>query len=478
MAKAKKKTVKKKKTTKKKVTKKKPSTRKNPVKKAKKKVSRKKKVTRKKTNAKAKAKKTKKKKTAVKKKTPKTKSKKRISPKKKVTKKKAARKNIVLEIPPIEIPQMPMNSIPEFDLEGYEPEMPIERGIRDTFFGSVRYAWIGSGQCGGRLVRAFYELGYRRVIATNTTRNDLDSLKIPAGQKYLMDIGKKGAGKDMSRGKAAAKASRQDLMHLARQTFGDQFDHIMVCIGAGGGTGGGSAVELVDIARRYARSVGKSDPNRRVGVVMTLPTIGEASSKKVAKNAYEVATELGKMAMKGRISPLIIVDNQKISRMYPNLTVKEFWPTINSTVAGLFDVFNRLSHLSSPYTSFDPVDYLSIIGAGGCAVMGLTKVQDYTDHYQLSSAVKKNLENTLLSDGFDLSTAKAAGSIAVGGKFMMATTPGLQDNIDYAFDVLADITGNATIHRGIYEDQRESLRVYTIVGGMDFPTNRINELVP
>ena len=78
---------------------------------------------------------------------------------------------------------------------------------------------------------------------------------------------------------------------------------------------------------------------------------------------------------------------------------------------------------------------------------------------------------------FDLATAKVAGCAVVGGKSMMAETPALQDNINYAFDVLADITGNATIHRGIYEDQRNSLRVYTIIGGLDFPAERIEKII-
>jgi len=54
--------------------------------------------------------------------------------------------------------------------------------------------------------------------------------------------------------------------------------------------------------------------------------------------------------------------------------------------------------------------------------------------------------------------------------------PGLADNINYAFDVLAEITGNASIHRGMYEDNRESLRVYTIIGGLDAPDSRLEEL--
>jgi cell division GTPase FtsZ len=251
----------------------------------------------------------------------------------------------------------------------------------------------------------------------------------------------------------------------------------MVCFGAGGGTGGGSAISLIETAKGYARYIGLDNPNKSVGAIMTLPTIGETSSPVVAQNAYNIAAELRELAQRGQLSPLIFIDNEKISKMYPDLIVKSFWPTINSTVGGLFDIFNRVSALNSQYISFDPVDYSSIIGAGGCTIMGLTKVKGFEeDKFAISEAVKNNLEKTLLASGFDLSSAKAVGCVVVGGKRIMADVKGLQDNINYAFDVLSEITGKATVHRGIYEDNKRSVRIYTIIGGLDVPEARLKEL--
>jgi len=366
--------------------------------------------------------------------------------------------------------------LPTLELEQYEPNIEQETGVKDQIRGSTRYAWIGAGQCGGRLVKSFWELGYKKVLAVNTTHHDLDLLNLPKNQKFLMDIGEKGAGKDMERGKEAVQQYRQEILHLVRQTFGSQVDHIMICFGAGGGTGSGSAVGLIDIAKRYGRHIGLKNPDKNIGVVMTLPTIGEAGSPLVAQNAYDVTCQLNQMASAGEISPLIIIDNEKINKMYPGMTVKSFWPSINSTVASLFDIFNKLSALSSRYTSFDPMDYHSIMESGGCAIMGLTRVKRFDSKFAISTAMKMNLKKTLLASGFNLSTAKLAGCIVVGGRRLMASATGLQDNIDYAFDNLSEITGNATIHRGIYEDDREVLRVYTIIGGLSICTSRLEEL--
>ncbi|MGB2661716.1 MAG: tubulin-like doman-containing protein [Candidatus Omnitrophota bacterium] len=364
-------------------------------------------------------------------------------------------------------------NVPTLELEEYEPQIVEDESVEDIIGGSTHYAWIGSGQCGGRLVKSFYELGYRKALAVNTTHHDLDLLELPNSQKFLMNIGEMGAGKDMNRGKEASLRYQQEIIHLKQKIFGSKVNHIMVCFGAGGGTGSGSATKLVEVAKKYARHIGIENPDKRVGVVLTLPTIGESSSPLVSQNTYQVVSELGQMASEGKLSPLIIVDNEKISKMYPGLTVKNFWSTINNTVAGLFDIFNRLSALSTDYTAFDTVDYHSIMEAGGCAIMGLTKVTEFKDKYAISQAVKKNLQKTLLANGFDLTSARVAGCIMVGGKKLMADVPGLQDNINYAFDVLSDITGKATVHRGIYEDNKDSLRVYTIIGGLDLPAKRL-----
>ncbi|MBN1125817.1 MAG: hypothetical protein JXA82_12480 [Sedimentisphaerales bacterium] len=371
---------------------------------------------------------------------------------------------------------LPESISPSLELERASAACKVSRGVENRCAGSINFAWLGSGQCGGRLVKTFYDLGYHKAMALNTTQRDLDHLSVPKKHKFLMDIGSEGAGKDMNRGREAASLYNQQILHEIEQIFGGDVDHIMVCFGAGGGTGSGSATGLIEIAQQYARYIGLRNPCRSVGALMTLPTNGEAGSPRVAENAYTIASELAVLAWQNKISPLLIVDNDKISKLHPNLTVKQFWPTINRTVGELFDIFNRLTYLPSEYTAFDPTDYYSIISAGGCTIMGVTCVRDFKNKFAISRAIKENLQDTLLTSDFDLSRAKVAGSIIVGGKKMMGTIPGLQDAINYGFDVLADITGQATVHRGIYEDKREALRVYTIIGGLPAPSARLEQL--
>jgi cell division GTPase FtsZ len=365
-----------------------------------------------------------------------------------------------------------LNSTGIENAENYHPCQ-----VKDQNKGFTHYAWIGAGLCGGRLVKSFYDLGYQSVLAVSTKEHDLDTLNLPRSQKLLIGNGEnKQTATNIEETSQIVKHHRQDILHLARQTFAANIDRVMICFGAAGNTGSGSVIELIDIAKTYARSIGIKNPNRNVGVIMTLPASDEIDCPFMSWNAYTVSSRLCQMAEEGQISPLIIVDNEKVGKMHSGMTSQSLWSSINRTVASLFDTFNRLSSMSSPYTCFDPADYNSIMSSGGCLIMGAAKVDRLDDSLAISKAAESSLQTTLFAGGEDLSTAKVAGCIVVGGNELMAHIKGLQDNIDYAFDILSEVTGRATAYRGIYEDDMDGLNVYTIIGGLNTPIARLKEL--
>jgi cell division GTPase FtsZ len=364
----------------------------------------------------------------------------------------------------IEIPDLPL----EAELEGVEDE-----SIEDESGGAVTYAFIGSGQGGGRLAEAFYNIGYKKTICTNTANQDLSKVDIPEEQKILLDAGEQGAGKNMVKGEEAASNAQQEILDLMKKKFG-QVDHIMVCVGAGGGSGGGSTLVLVESAKLYLTHLGQPDADKRVGVIMTLPTAGESASPAVSDNAQLLSKTLVGYAKGGLVSPLIFVDNDKIKKMYPKLSVKKFWPTVNATVAGLFHVFNVIVNKPTEYTTFDTADYMSVMRGGGCMIMGVTSVKNLDDTNSVSAALKNNLGKTLLAGGFDLKTASHAAAVVLGGEEILEEL----DNtaIEEGFDTLAMLTGDAMVHRGVYEDKKPRLNVYTLIGGLAGPDARLADL--
>jgi cell division GTPase FtsZ len=368
-------------------------------------------------------------------------------------------------------------TLEDYDIPEDEPDLVVP-----TVEGAIRYAFIGTGQGGGRLAAEAYKLGYKKAVVINTAKQDLQLTDVPPEHKLLLDIGPGGAGKDPSRGEEAATKHQQEIFDLMRRVFGRQIDHIMICAGAGGGSGGGSVIPIATvIAKRYLQSLGYSgeELDKRVGVILTLPRAMEQNSPRVAQNAVTVAERVSELAESNSITPLIIVDNAKITSMYPKLTQATLWPTVNQGVMQLFNIFNQLPLLPSPYTSFDAADYETTMRCGGHMVMGVTSVKPELikpdmDETDLSRMLRHSLDKTLLAEGFDLHTAKYVAGVISGSNATMANLP--DSAVQYVYDMLSKITGCNTLHQGQYEDNRDGIRIYTVIAGLQRPEKRYAQL--
>lgn len=369
---------------------------------------------------------------------------------------------------------MPMNenvdNTPEFDVS--VPDIPLpqtqeSQDIKDAFEGGFKFAFIGAGQGGGRIAQTFHKLGYRRVCAVNTAEQDLATLNLPA----KMCLGSSGgAGKNPTVAKAAFKERKEDVLDFMRRSFGPTLDRIFVCAGAGGGTGAGTVVQLVDTAVELQKAL--RCESAKVGVIVALPKLAEG--KRVAANAYNTLNDLLFLVEKGNVSPLIIVDNEKIGTLYPNLAVDPFWDTANMSVCSLFHLFNTICIKHSHYTSFDKADLLTVLDSG-LITFGANPVGKFDTETDISYAVRSNLRKNILTGGIDLNTGMVAASVVIGGVQILNSLP--QAFIEHAFDQLNRMLkpGN-TVHRGIYRGDRNTLVVYTIIGGLGRPEEKLAEL--
>lgn len=349
-----------------------------------------------------------------------------------------------------------------------------EDSHQDKFEGAMKMAFIGTGQGGGRIAQSFYDMGYRRVCVVNTTEQDFAGLTMP--NKLLIGNNRGGAGKDPKEGEAAAKESYEDVMDLLMRSWGEGVEQCFVCVGGGGGSGTGSWPIIVDAMREYCKSTNVEKPiTKHLGVIMTMPKRSEGS--RVQRNAHTAIEKAISMAdsQTGGVSTLIIVDNAKIHELFPGATVKEFWPLANQNFAAMLHTFNLLAAQDSDYNTFDRADFRAVL-RNGMLIFGMTPVEEWDDVDDISRAMRQNLKSSLLADGFDLSTANMAGAIVVAHDDVLSEIP--MENIDYAFRSLSRALGNEsiTLHSGIYEDRRPGMRVFTIVGGLQPPQVRMDEL--
>jgi cell division GTPase FtsZ len=371
------------------------------------------------------------------------------------------------------------NTMPHVDLEDFEIPEEQETAIEDKSKGALKIAFIGAGQCGSRIVEAFDKLGYKKNFVVNTAEQDLEDIEV----EHKMLITKKGhtggAGKDMAIAHQAMQEHKTDVYNKMTAVFGENVDHIFISAGLGGGTGSGSMITLINLAKQYMEYIGKPDPSKCVGVIVTLPTRGEAGSPQVRSNAQNMSMQLSNLAEAGDISPMIVIDNDKILRLYKGkLTMDNYRPTVNNAVAQLLHVFNYISLQPSDYESCDPTDLRSVLQAGGHMILGVTSVKDFDELTSISNALKKNLTKTLLADGFELNTAQAAAMIVIGGSKVFSDVIGLVDSIELGFDTMTAFTGDAKVHRGIYKDEKrgKTLGVYTMIGGLKRPEERYRKL--
>ena len=325
---------------------------------------------------------------------------------------------------------------------------------------------MGAGQGGSRIAHSFHKLGYRKLSAINTAQQDLNTIDL----ENKLCIGEGGAGKDPSKAESSFADRKEDILDFMRYSFGEDFDRLFVCAGAGGGTGAGTVCPLVDTALELYNIV--RCPADKVGVILALPKASEG--KRVNANAHDTLSKVFDYVQQGKVSPLIILDNEKINKLYPNLAVAPFWETANASIAGLFHLFNHTASKDSSYSAFDPNDYKHLLDSG-LIVFGAAPVKEWQNQMQLTKTVRDNIKNNALSGGVDLSTGTTAAVIMIGGTEVLENVP--QDNLDKAFEQFSRLLGKgSTVHRGIYSGNRQDLTVYTAIGGIGRPEGKLKEL--
>jgi cell division GTPase FtsZ len=366
----------------------------------------------------------------------------------------------------------PMENItPGFDIETPDIPLPVETGpaeAKDAFNSAFKFAMIGVGQGGSRLTQAFYRLGYQRCAVINTALQDLASIHLPEANKLLLGHG--GAGKQPEVAAAFLAERKEDALDFMRRCFGPSFDRVFITAGLGGGTGAGMVVPLVSIVQELQAALRL--PATKIGIIAALPKNSEGA--KSSANAYRVLQELLALVKDGHVSPLILIDNERTSRIFPGLSVDTFWDTANSSISRLLHLFNSVSIHNSSYTSFDAADFRTILDSG-LIVLGATPVSRWADATDISFAVRDNLKKNILTGGVNLATGSVAGAIVIGGATTLSSVP--QEYLDHAFDQLSRLLKpGSTIHRGIYSGSKDGIVVYTAVGGLAPPAERLEEL--
>lgn len=362
------------------------------------------------------------------------------------------------------------------DLQIDDEIVAAPESVSDTKKVAVKLGIIGAGQGGGQLADAFWQSGYRRVAVVNTTTRDMQRLSLPEANRHVLKS-EGGAGKDPRVGKQLAEAESEELFRLMQSSFKSDLDHILICVGAGGGTGSGAALPLVKVAKEYLVSIGVQNVEKKVGVICTLPTKDESSA--VQRNALETVLPLCDLADEGQLSPLVLVDNSRVLQMYGKASVVDVWTKANKNIVAVFNAFNELCAVDDEkcHVVCDPKDYRSVL-EGGILAFGRTKLEKVEKATDVADAVRDNVKKGLLVEGMDLSKAKVGAGLLVSNGDGLATVS--QEALEGAFGSLNRLMAQGPqtkLHRGVYEvSELSGVYLFTILSGLGRPDARLREI--
>ncbi len=265
-------------------------------------------------------------------------------------------------------------------------------GSEDFFKANIAVAGVGGG--GSNTVQRLSRMGIKgaALMAFNTDSKHLNTLD--SGIKRSLIGGPltrgMGAGGFPEMGMKAAEYSRSDI-----EAALNGVNLLFICAGMGGGTGTGAAPVVADVAKRNGSVV--------LGIV-TFPFSLERVRINVAKKGIE---ELSK-----NCDTLIVIDNQRLVQLYPNLAIDQAFKVADEVAAravrGITETINTPSLINLDYA-----DVRNILNKGGLAMISIGEGHG-------TNKVEESVENTLRNKLLDVDYEKATNMLLhiTGGEDM------------------------------------------------------------
>ena len=301
-----------------------------------------------------------------------------------------------------------------------------------------RIAVVGVGGGGNNTVHRLSTMDIRgaALFAFNTDAKQLGMMnpnitKLMLGRQITHGMG---AGGYPEVGEKAAELSRSDIELLVKDT-----NLAFLTAGMGGGTGTGAAPIVARVLKDSGSIV--------IGVV-TIPFALERIRLDTARRGIE--------RLRQNLDTLIVIDNQKLVQLYPNLPIEKTFQLADEITAkavkGITETITQPSLINTDFA-----DVRTIMSAGGLAMISVGFGQGPN---RVEDVVKSTLKNKLLdvdysnasgvllhiTGGADMTLGEAN---SIGSKLTESTAPnanviwGARLDPDYAgrVEVIAIFTG-------------------------------------
>jgi cell division GTPase FtsZ len=331
--------------------------------------------------------------------------------------------------------------IDEFDFVGAysdaDDSVDAEALPENTADSAIKCAFVGVGGAGGKLAKAFLDLGFNKSLLVNTTVKDQ-----PVGvdeTHFLLMPGADGVGKDVELGKKILGENSALVEDAVRARIGAA-DWIFVLAGGGGGTGSAAPV-LHDALSRHLKAVGASG---KVVYVVSRPSAQELLNSTIEKNYQSVVSDISS-------HPHIIIDNERQLQLLRNkVGMLNLYPVANKNFAQLLSQVFKLAATHTDIQTFDSKDLEKCLSIDGRIIIGSTIIRD-TERRDLGAAVLQGCISASPCPPPDGSRSKA-GALMLVASSAMAGDPKVSKNLEAAFSYVGGRTD--TLFSGVYIRER------------------------
>lgn len=319
----------------------------------------------------------------------------------------------------------------------------------------MKVGFLSIGEGGSNVGEYAAQKGFS-VVTVNSAQVDLDKLKIIPKELRIHLSGWEGAGRNREIGKEAMITHSDKVFEIVNSKFED-FDMVFAVGSSAGGTGSGGLPIGIEIL---------SGLECNVGAMTILPEVGE--SPKANMNALECFSELSKFENLGSI---IVIDNEKAKKVFENKDKSKIYEESNKQfIDNLQDVIT-LTRKSSYTSNFDKNDLLEIIGERGCTIIAKATIpiEEIKDSQAIADSIKDSWNKVCSPDLWKGQIVKAA----ILGRVPKEMTTMVDSNL-----IFKDTGTPYEIFEAYYsnEECKNHCIFYTVLSGLVFPTERLNEI--
>ena len=313
---------------------------------------------------------------------------------------------------------------------------------------AIKCAFLGVGGGGGKLAKAFLDLGFNKTILVNTTEKDQ-----PSGvtkDHFLLLPGADGVGKDITLGKQVLEDNGALVEDALRTRIGPT-DWVFVLAGGGGGTGS-ACHELHKPISRYLQSV---EASGKVVYILSRPSAQELLNPTIKSNFEASLADVSR-------HPYILIDNEKqLQLLRGKVGMLNMYPAANKNFAKLLWQVLKLADEHSEIQTFDSKDLEKCLASEGRMVIGSTVLRDVTSNDLGSQVYQGCLRSS--------PCPKPSGNSSTGVLLLvvtpdMADDPAVSNRLESAFSYVG---GRAdTLFTGVYvKNKLPGLIALTLLGG-------------